>query len=209
MNWKPALGIAATAALALTGCSSYEDLREQARCSDDVVTGQENGKKILELAPDGIDDLKPRFHESDTEGYRASCTVGDGSGYEGLIVSFDAGFLNDSTAPSNASLRQLARPMPVDGRLTRVVSRVAGVGGVSGSGGATLRAPCALSRANTLPTDMRDGFMVARASAEQAPDADSQSQRQNVADLALSFLRHAVQRCDAPPNLPRSVRLLS
>ncbi len=191
--------------LAVSGCTSEEQLLPDARCSNEVVASKQDAEKILELAPDGLERLEHHFYERDSQGYLASCNVSDGSGREGLAITFDAGFLSETTPPSEKSLRELAEPLAVDGRLTRVTSDAPGVGGVSGAASAILYAPCTLSKSETLPPDMREGAMVANARAELASDPDSLEQRQNAADLALSFLRNAVRKCDDPPKLPESV----
>ncbi|WP_311672228.1 hypothetical protein [Streptomyces hazeniae] len=193
--------------LSLSACSSTDDLMANAHCSSDVVSSREDAEKILELAPNGIDHLEPRFNESEAQGYTASCTVGDGSGREGLIIYFNAGYLSDVRRPSEKSLRELTEPMTVDGRLARVKSNEPGVGGVSGAASAILYAPCTLSEAGILTPEMREGVIFAGARAENASDPDDLRQRQNTADLALSFLGHAVEACDDPAKLPTSVHV--
>jgi hypothetical protein len=47
--------------------------------------------------------------------------------------------------------------------------------------------------------------MLTSIMAKAAPNPDSKKQRQNAADLALSFLRYAAEKCDKHPELPKSV----
>lgn len=193
--------------ISVAGCTSQGDLLKNANCEGEVLTSSTDARKIVQLAPDGIDELESEFNESDFGGYRAHCGVRDAAGEERPAIVIDASYLTVRSAPSKVSLGKLASTFPVEGRLVRITSPAPAVGGVSGEGDAALRAPCTLSGAESVPPDMREGTMAVAAWSEDAPDADSLEQRQNAADLALSFLRHAVQKCDDPPKLPESVHV--
>lgn len=203
------LGTVLIITLAASGCSSKNELLADAHCSDEVVASKQDAQKIVELAPDSLDRLEPQFVESESQGYKISCTVGDRTGSEGLAVALDADFVPNAALATKTSLHEIisSLPSPDEGRLVRLTSETQGVGGASSEAGAVLLAPCALSQSKTLPPDFQNGAMRASAWAPNAPDADSLEQRQNAADLALSILRSAVRRCDDPPNLPESMQI--
>ena len=191
----------------LTACRSEKDMLKAANCEGKVLTSREDGQSILELASDSIENFDSSLYESDNPGYVAKCFVRDAADKENPALVIQANYLTDDIDPRKISLRGLVGNFAVQGHLLRITSDAPHLGGASGEPGAVLRVPCAMSHSKTLPPDMREGAMTVAASSESAPDANSTQQRQNAADLALSFMRHAVQKCDDPPALPKSVHI--
>ncbi|MFR9675332.1 hypothetical protein [Streptomyces sp. TR02-1] len=200
------LGAAVILAINLTGCTASEDeMLKDANCQGKVLTSREDGRKVLELLPDDIDKIESGYYERNLSLYEGYCSVSDAE-HRGLPeFVIDAAFLTEGANPSKLSPRELVEPFDVDGRLLRIGSKGAYLGGVSGGGDAVLRVPCTTSRSTGLPPERRHGAMAVAARTEDAPDADSLEQRQNAADLALSFLRHAVKNCEDDPKVPKTV----
>lgn len=193
-------------AASATGCRPEKEMLKDANCEGKVLTSQEDARKILELAPDGIDEFESGFNESDTLGYEARCGVRDADGKERPAIVVIAGYVSDPADPSGMTMKELVGTFPVNGQLRHITSPDAThLGGASGEGDAVLRVPCTMTAG--LPPDMREGAMTVAVTSEEAPDANSLKQRQNAADLALSFLRYTVQKCDESPKLPSSVRI--
>ncbi|NLU69594.1 hypothetical protein [Streptomyces sp. HNM0574] len=202
------LGVALIVASSLTGCTSEEDLLRNATCEGKALTSREDGRKVVGLVPDGVYELTSRYSEYDSRSSRAFCLIREREGEERKVIVLKAWFGTSGTEPSQLSLRELDQSGAVDGRKARITSKSPRVGGVSGEADAALSAPCTLPESESdSPLDMRRGTLHVTASSDNAPDPDSPEQRQNAADLTLSFLRHAVQRCDDPPELPAKVHI--
>jgi hypothetical protein len=189
--------------LVTSGCTSAEDLYPEARCDDKALTDmKQDAPKIIKLAPENISKVDGRFWEKASRYYQAECNISDGEGNEilrGRTVYYDG----EENNPSRSSRKSFFEEKDFEGTPRAVTSSGDAVEGVSGRGSAGVWAPCSMEKS----TGLRPGAMVATIAAPSAPDGDSVQQRQNAADLALSLLRHAVKKCDDPPEMPKKVKV--
>jgi hypothetical protein len=185
----------------LSACTSAEDLYPEARCGDKALTDtKKDAPKIIALASEDISEVSGRFYENVNLTYTAECYISDEDG--NFLFGDAAYFIGIENSPGREPKR-FFRKKDFSGLPKNVTSKLEKVEGVSGRGSAAVWAPCSMKKS----TGFRPGTMVATISAPSAPDGDSVEQRQNAADLALSLLRHAVEKCDEPPTLPKTVKV--
>jgi hypothetical protein len=195
------VGLALGSVLVAGGCTSAEDLYPQARCGDKALTDtKKDAPKIIALASEDISEVSGRFYENVNLTYTAECYISD---EDGNFLFGDAGYHIGVENRPGREPKRFFRKKDFSGSPKNVTSKLEKVEGVSGRGSAAVWAPCSMKKS----TGFRPGAMVATISAPSAPDGDTLEQRQNAADLALSLLRHAVEKCDEPPTLPKTVKV--
>jgi hypothetical protein len=184
--------------LLMSSCSSPEDLYPVAQCSDEALSSRtEDAPKIMDLLPDDTSQVYGKLQEHYVWGYHGDCLI-KGNEYPEEIRGY-ASFNGKEEDPEKTFTAHL--PSEFGKGLRPIRATGLGVVGVSGSGSAQIWFPCSLQEGAGGP----EGFMLTSIMARAAPNPDSKKQRQNAADLALSFLRYAAEKCDKHPELPKSV----
>lgn len=187
----------------LSACGKdVEELLPQAKCDDKVWQSQKDSRAVVGLLPDGTESLDVRFHEI-RELYDGQCViVSDGSEVLRAQAWYDA---RGKTDLGKAPDESFMSAHDMDGPPRRITSSPQ-LRSVSGVGSAALSAPCSYERMGKGRL-LKDGELNVTVVAGDAPEAAGSEQRQRAADLALSFLRYAAEKCDEPPTLPKKVRV--
>lgn len=189
----------------MSACGNdVEELLPQAHCGDKVWRSEEDSRNVVEMLPDGVETLESRFREPGGIGYSAQCVL---RSQDSQVLRARAWFASrGNQVPGRGSDRQFLSAHEMNGPPGEVAAG-AGLSGVSGAGSASLAAPCSYEQQGGEL--LKNGHMIVAVVADDAADAASGAQRQRAADLALSFLRHAVRDCDDPPSLPEKVKVRS
>ncbi|MCH6162231.1 hypothetical protein [Streptomyces marispadix] len=202
-RWTAAAVITLLLPLASACGNNTEELLPQAKCDDKVWQSDKDSRNVVGLLPDGVERLEARFREPGGIGYSGQCVfLSEGS----RVLKARAWFASrGNQIPGAGSDQRFLSSQEMDGP-PKPISASAGLSGISGAGSASLAAPCSYARLGGESL-LKNGRMIVTVIADEAPDAETTEQRERAADLALSFLRHAVKECDHPPSLPKTVKV--